>query len=296
MISVVILTKNEEQDLPSCLSSLRWCDDVHVLDSGSTDKTLEVAQNYNAQICTNPFKSFGHQRNFALENLFFKYDWILFLDADEVITTAFKRAITKATMEASNNIAGFYCCCKMMLEDRWLKYCDNFPKWQFRLVRKGRANFTDFGHGQKEGLVDGQLGYISEPYLHYSFSKGWTQWIERHNKYSSLEAKARFENRPKLNQFLSLHSSIRNPVLKSWLSRIPGWPLIRFIYSYIFNLGFLEGAPGFIYCTNMAYHEFLIQIKMRELKLIERKKETLTKDLALLNNRIKAQKKLQPKT
>lgn len=284
MISVVILTKNEEQDLPPCLSSLRWCDDVHVLDSGSTDRTLEVAQSYNAQISTNPFISFGQQRNFALENLLFKYDWILFLDADEVITTAFKRAITKATIEASHNTAGFYCCWKMMLEDRWLKFCDNFPKWQFRLVRKGRANFTDFGHGQKEGLVDGELGYISEPYLHYSFSKGWTQWIERHNKYSSLEAKARFENRPSLEQLLSVHSSIRNPALKSWLSKFPGWPLARFIYTYFINLGFMEGIPGFIYCTNMAYHEFLIQLKIRELKRKHKQKDHVKKELGLLKN------------
>lgn len=284
MISVVILTKNEEQDLQSCLSSLRWCDDVHVLDSGSTDRTLEVAHSYNAQISTNPFKSFGQQRNFALENLFFKYDWILFLDADEVITTAFKSAITQATIEASNNIAGFYCCWKMMLEDRWLKYCDNYPKWQFRLVRKGRANFTDFGHGQKEGMVDGELGYIKEPYLHYSFSKGWTQWLERHNKYSSLEARARMEKRFTLKELLSGHSSIRNPALKSWLSRIPGWPLARFIYSYIINLGFMEGTPGFIYCTNMAYHEFLIQIKMRELKREFIEKEQVEKELGHVEN------------
>lgn len=286
MISVIILTKNEEQDLPACLNALRWCDDVHVLDSGSTDQTLEVARNFEAIISFNAFKSFGEQRNYALEYLPLKYNWILFLDADEVVTPAFEKAIKNAILEAPAHIAGFYCCWKMMLEDRWLKYCDNFPKWQFRVLRKGRANFTDFGHGQKEGWVDGELGYIKEPYLHYSFSKGWTQWLDRHNKYSSLEAKDRLEKRVTLNLVLSGHSSIRNPALKSWLSRMPGWPLLRFLYTYFFNLGFLEGIPGFIYCTNMAYHEFLIQIKMREIKRKDRKNELLKKEFDLVENQI----------
>src|SRR5690606_23254572 len=141
------------------------------------------------------------------------HEWILFLDADEVVTPQFVQAIPKATAEAERDTVGFYCCWKMILEDRWLKYCDNFPKWQFRILRKGRATFTDFGHGQKEGKVDGVIGYIKEPYLHYSFSKGWTEWMERHNKYSSQEAISRLDNRPPFRNIFSQHSSIRNPAL-----------------------------------------------------------------------------------
>lgn len=267
MISVVILTKNEEQDLPICLESLAWTDDIHVLDSGSTDKTLDIALAYGAKISLNAFKSFGEQRNYALENLPLKYEWILFLDADEVATTHFVKALKKAITEAGEDIAGFYCCWKMMLEDTWLKHCDNFPKWQFRVLKKGRATFTDFGHGQKEGEILGKLDYIKEPYLHYSFSKGWTQWVERHNKYSSLEARDRIEKKPPFKNIFSGNSSKRNPALKSRLSNIPGWPFLRFLQAYVLNGGFLEGTPGFIYCTNMAYHEFLIKIKMRELRL-----------------------------
>lgn len=269
MISIIILTKNEEQDLPKCLTSLQWADDVHVLDSGSTDNTLEVAKAYGAKISFNNFESFGKQRNFALEHLDIKNEWILFLDADEVVTPEFLEAMKEAISEADENTAGFYCCWKMMLEDRWLKYCDNFPKWQFRVLKKGRASFTDFGHGQKENAVSGELRYINEPYLHYSFSKGWTEWIARHNKYSSQEAHARLHQRPPIKNIFSRHTSMRNPALKSWLSRVPGWPILRFLHAYFFNLGFLEGTPGLIYCVNMAYHEFLIKIKMRELRLYE---------------------------
>ena len=266
MISVIILTKNEEEDIARCLKSISWTDDVHVLDSGSDDQTVEIAESFNAKVSFHPFESFGKQRNYALANLELKYDWILFLDADEVATSEFKEEIIQSTSNADENIAGFYCCWKMMLEERWLKHCDNFPKWQFRLLKKGRACFTDFGHGQKEGEINGELGYIKNPYLHYSFSKGWTEWIDRHNKYSGQEAEARLYNRPPFSNIFNKHSSIRNPALKSWLIRLPGWPLLRFLHAYFFNLGFLEGSPGFIYCVNMAYHEFLISIKMRELR------------------------------
>ncbi|WP_424494955.1 glycosyltransferase family 2 protein [Salinimicrobium sp. GXAS 041] len=266
MLSIIILTKNEEKDLPQCLKSLQWCDDIYVLDSGSKDNTISIAKSYGAQVSYNRFESFGKQRNYALDHLDLKYDWVLFLDADEVATPKFRFAIKKAILESADNIAGYYCCWKMILEERWLKYSDNFPKWQLRLVRKGRISFTDFGHGQKEDKIFGETDYIKEPYMHYSFSKGWKHWIERHNKYSSLEAYDRLYNSPSFNKIFSRNSSQRNPALKSWLSRVPGWPLLRFVYTYFFNGGFLEGIPGFIYCVNIAYYEFLIKIKIRELK------------------------------
>lgn len=266
MISIVILTKDEEKDLPMSLKSVTWSDDIHILDSGSTDKTLEIAETFGAKISYNPFKSFGQQRNHALDHLNIKNDWILFLDADEVVTDAFKSDMFEAIEDADENTAGFYCCWKMMLENTWLKHCDNFPKWQFRLMRKGRARFMDFGHGQKESYVKGEILYLKEPYLHYGFSKGWTQWINRHNKYSTQEAIARVEYRPPFKTIFTKNSSKRNPALKSWLSRIPGWPFLRFFQAYILSFGFLEGVPGFIYCMNMSYYEFLIQIKMREYK------------------------------
>lgn len=266
MISVIILTFNEEKDLPHCISSVRWSDDIHILDSGSTDRTLEIAQQYKVNIAYNKFESFGQQRNFALDNLPIQNDWILFLDADEVATEKFQSSINEAVKTKSEEIAGYYCCWKMMLEGKWLKHCDNFPKWQLRLLRKGRIRFTDFGHGQKETEVQGIINYILEPYLHFGFSKGWFHWVEKHNKYSTMEAHARLNERPNFKNIFSPHGSTRNPALKCWLSLMPGWPLVRFFYSYLLKLGFLEGIPGLVYCMNMGYYEFLIQIKMRELR------------------------------
>lgn len=266
MVSVIILTKDEELDLPACLQALNWCNDIHVLDSNSTDRTQDIAREHGAGVWTHPFESFGKQRNYALDHLDIRYDWVLFLDADEIATDTFKSSVFKAINAADRNVAGYYCCWKMILEDKWLKRCDNFPKWQFRLLKKGKARFKDFGHGQKEDDVIGEILYLKEPYLHYGFSKGWSQWIERHNRYSSQEAKSRIISCPHFKDIFSGHGSVRNPALKSWLSKVPGWPFLRFFQSYFLNLGFLEGIPGLIYCTNMGFYEYLIQIKIREIR------------------------------
>jgi glycosyltransferase involved in cell wall biosynthesis len=266
MISVIILTRNEENDLPRCLEALRWCDDVHVVDSGSTDATVAIARQFGAHVWVNPFKSFGAQRNWALDHCQPKHEWILFLDADEVSNNEFVRAAKQAILEAKETTAGFYCCWKQLYDGRWLKRCDAFPKWQFRLMRKGRARFTDYGHGQKEGEVEGKLDYVPAPYDHHFLSKGIGFWLERHNRYAALEAVARLSAPSNFRDLFSLHGSKRNKALKPLVSRCPGWPLIRFFISYILRLGFLEGRAGFVYCVNLSYYEFLIRLKMREEK------------------------------
>lgn len=265
-LSIIILTLNEERDLPALLESIRWCDDIHLVDSGSTDATLEIARAAGVQCSEHPFLGFGQQRNWALENCPLKYPWILFLDADEASTPAFKAAVLQAIASAPDSVSGFYCCWKMMVEGRWLRRSDSFPKWQFRVVRRGRAAFVDFGHGQKEGEVDGALGYVSEPYLHFVLGKGWSTWIDRHNRYSSEEARERNRTPVRWREIFNSNTSVRNKALKPLVSRIPGWPLLRFLQAYVFSGGFLEGRPAFHYCVNLAYYEFLIQIKQRELK------------------------------
>jgi glycosyltransferase involved in cell wall biosynthesis len=266
MISIIILTRNEEQDLPRCLAALRWCDDVHVVDSGSTDQTIAIARNHGAQIYANPFVAFGVQRNWSLDHCRLKHSWVLFLDADEVANAEFVQATAKAVREAPEATAGFYCCWKWIYEERWLKRCDSFPKWQFRLLRRGRARFTDFGHGQKEAEVQGTIEYLKTPYDHHGLSKGIGPWLDRHNRYATLEAAARLDAPIVWADVFSSHGSKRNMALKPLVSRVPGWPLIRFFITYILCLGFLEGRAGFVYCANLAYYEFLIRIKMREAK------------------------------
>ena len=189
MIAAIILTLNEADDLPKCLDSLDWTDQNFVLDSGSTDDTCEIASSMGATVYKNKFKGFGQQRCWAIDNIPVKSDWILFIDADEVCTPKFASAVLDAIQNSKNDTAGFYCCWKLMLYGKWLKLSDSFPRWQFRILKKGKARYRDAGHAMKESDVLGELDYINEPYLHYAFSKGWTFWFNRHNRYSSLEAK-----------------------------------------------------------------------------------------------------------
>lgn len=269
MISVVILTQNEERDLPRCLDALRWCNDLHVVDSGSSDQTISITRKFGAHIYEHPFASFGAQRNWCLDHCNIKHPWILFLDADEVANPEFVKAMFEAVAQTPASTAGFYCCWKFIYEDQWLKRCDSFPKWQFRLLRKGSARFTDFGHGQKEGEVTGPIEYLPVPYDHHGLSKGIGRWLDRHNRYATLEADARLSAPINWRNVFSSHGSKRNQALKPIVSRLPCWPLMRFVAAYIFSLGFLEGRPAFVYCVNLAYYEFLIRIKMREKKLMQ---------------------------
>ncbi len=270
MVSVIILTKNEALNLGACLDSLRWCDDVHVLDSGSTDTTVAMARARGVRVRENIFASFAQQRNWALDHCEPRHEWVLFLDADERSTPAFAQAVQAAITAAPANRAGFFCCWKLMLEDRWLKHADAFPRWQLRLLRKGHVRFVDRGHGQKEGEVRGELDYLREPYLHFAYSKGWHDWVAKHNRYSDLEAVERAGQDVRWGNLFHQHSSQRNVVLKALLTRCPFGPLLRFAHAYLFRLGFLDGVPGLIHSANLGFYEYLVAIKFRELRRRQR--------------------------
>jgi len=248
------------------MSALSWCDDLHVVDSGSTDQTQAIAEELGATCLVNEFQGFGTQRNWALANCDLKHPWVLFLDADEQATKEFVDELKEAARSADDNCAGFYCCSKTMLFDRWLKRCDSFPKWQFRVVRRGWSSFENFGHAQREVVHKGTLGYLRAPSLHFAYAKGWSHWFERHNRYSTQEAKLRIERSAKFSELFSKHSAVRLKSLRILLSKLPGWPLLRFTVPFVFRLGFLEGRAGFTYCVNMAFYEYMIKLKMRELQ------------------------------
>ena len=268
-LTIVVLTLNEEADLPRCLLSLDGFGRLVVVDSGSTDKTKQIAIAHGALVLEHPFKAFGDQRNWALDQLTSKSpdDWILFLDADEVATINFRSAVERAIAAASNDVAGFFCCWKMLLNGVWLKNSDNFPKWQVRIIRNQRVRFIDVGHGQKEGAVIGKLQFLREPYLHYGFSKGWTAWIDRHNRYATLEASERTLHKAKWVDIFDNSPTKRNKALKLLLGQLPGWPLGRFLFTFLLRGGFLEGSAGMSYCLMLAYYELIIQLKMKEFRL-----------------------------
>ncbi len=263
-ISVIVLTLNEAMDLPDCLRSVTALGDLHVVDSGSSDATRDVAVAHGAKVYINPFGSFGRQRNWALDHCDVRSDWILFLDADERATPEFSLALTSALAQAAQKVAGFFCCWKMMLGARWLRRTDSFPKWQFRILRRGRARFCDFGHGQKEADVDGLIRYLHEPYLHYAFTRGWDYWKERHRSYAAKEAIEQLKARGSVRDVLSPHPSDRNKALKLALRRLPAWPLLRFLHMFVLKRGFMEGREAWDYCRHIFWFERLIRSNVRE--------------------------------
>jgi glycosyltransferase involved in cell wall biosynthesis len=265
-VSIIVLTKNEEANLPILAASIPWCDDVHVVDSLSNDGTVAKAQELGFRTWSNPFHGFGEQRNWALNHCELLHPWVLFLDADETGTPAFAEALAAAIADAPESVAGFYCCWKMIVDGVWLRRCDAFPKWQFRLLRRGRAHFANFGHGQRETDVQGEIRRLSEPYEHRPVSKGWDEWRARHERYAELEAQERVDLRFRPSAIFEPPGPERNRALKGVVSRIPGWPLVRFAVPYFLQLGFLEGPAGFRYCAELARYEARIQTRMREIK------------------------------
>jgi len=267
-VSVVVLTLNEEVNLPGCLKSVAWCDDVVVLDSYSTDRTEKIARAAGARFIQRQFDSFAAQRNYAIENVSFKHDWVLLLDADEVIPPELATEIQSAIASAAPDVAGFFLCYKTVFNGRWLKHSSTFPVWVLRLVREGRVRYLERGHGE-DYEAKGTIGYIHEPYLHYNFSKGMAEWFDKHNRYSTNEACAWVNEQRNVRidwpAFVSRDPVRRRRALKEFSFRLPLRPWLKFFYMYLVRGGFLDGAPGLTYCVLQAIYEYMICIKIREL-------------------------------
>jgi glycosyltransferase involved in cell wall biosynthesis len=269
-ITALILAKNEERDIARCVASLQWCDEVVVVDDGSTDATAALAIENGARVVDHRFESFAKQRNWALSNAGLRNEWVLHFDADEVSTPMFANEVANAVKEAGPDQVAFAICRKTMFLDRWMRYSDGFPVWIMRVTRKGAIEFEDKGHG--EVAIPSHIGYmrrIQEPMIHYLFSKGISNWIERHNRYSTAEAKLEFDRRMYVpwKSFFSRDGAQRRAAIRQLSRNMPCRPLLRFLYQYLFKFGFLDGVPGFLYCRMLATYEGWIVLKRRELEL-----------------------------
>ncbi len=265
-VSVVILTLNEEINISDCLASCDWSDDVHVLDSCSTDQTVPIAQSKGVQVHINPFQSFGAQRNWAIENIPLKHDWVFHLDADERFTPEILEEM-RALIAANPPEAGFYVPSKLMFRGRWLRRTGGYPAYQMRLFHKSRMRFHDYGHGQRE-LTTGSVGRLHSPYLHFNFSKGLEDWFEKHNRYSTQEARriAQDATEPlRLRDIFNKDPVRKRRVLKRIWYRLPFRPTLRWLIVLFFQGGILEGRPGRTYARLIMIYEQMIQLKLRDL-------------------------------
>ncbi len=270
MFSIVILTLNEEQNLPACLASTAGCDDVVVLDSGSTDRTAEIARAAGARVVVNRFENFAQQRNYAHESIPFRHDWVFHLDADETLTP--ELAAECAGLAASTkgkSLDGFFAAPKMMFRGHWIPHCTDYPAWQARFVHVRRFRFVQSGHGQREapGLL---MSRMQNAYFHNLSSQSEEDMRTKHARYARAEATSFIATRRPASilwKALCSHDPLlRRRALKETSHHLPARGVLRMLYQYVLRGGFLDGAPGLAYCRLLADYERAISSEIRQLK------------------------------
>jgi glycosyltransferase involved in cell wall biosynthesis len=267
MISVLILTKNESQDLRSCLESVRWSDDVHVFDSCSTDQTPEIARAVGSHVTQREFDNWSAHQNWALANLPFRNPWVFYLDADERVTPELAASIQQAVRNPGDKVA-FRVRRRDFWGDRWLRHVQ-MTSYYMRLFRPEKMRYERLVN--PISIADGPVGELAGFLDHYPFSKGMDHWLNRHNSYSSLEAQQIESNRA-ANRPFSLSQALfgkdrnqRRFHQKEMFYRMPGRPLLKFLLLYVGKRGFLDGCVGFRYAMLQSFYEYMIVLKTKEL-------------------------------
>jgi glycosyltransferase involved in cell wall biosynthesis len=271
MISILILTLNEEANLPGCLESVKWSDDIVVLDSYSTDRTVNIATASGAHIVQRRFDNWAAHQNWAVENIPFKHPWVFYLDADERMTEVLKQEILCIAGSQDEERVAFYCGRRNYFMGRWIKHAYP-PSLIMRFFRPQKVRFERLVNPVPG--IDGLHGYLKEMFEHYNFSKGLSEWFDKHNKYSQLEAVEGINGLRELDapygRLLSRDSASRRKALKSLSFRMPCRPFLKFFYFYFMQRGFLDGRPGLTYCVMQSIYEYMIVVKMKELVLREK--------------------------
>jgi glycosyltransferase involved in cell wall biosynthesis len=268
MFSVYILTYNEEIDIAACIESAQMSDDIIVIDSYSSDRTVEIASRYPVRVIQHAFETHGKQRTWMLQEVPAKHDWVYILEADERFTPELFNECLNAIK--SQAFIGYYVAERVMFMDRWIRFSTQYPRYQMRLFRKDSVWFDDYGHTERE-VCNGPTHFLQETYPHYTCGKGLSRWIEKHNRYSSdeaVETVRQLENGSIdwSNLFFGKTEVDRRRALKDLSQHLPFRPLIRFLYMYFFLGGILDGKAGFAWCTLQAFYEYLILLKVDEIK------------------------------
>jgi glycosyltransferase involved in cell wall biosynthesis len=265
LVSVCILTLNEEINLAECIDSCRFSDDIVVFDSQSVDRTKAIALAKGVRIAERAFDNYATQRNAAISTVNYKHDWVLMVDADERIPMDLAREIEERLASVDAGTVLFRVRRRDMFLGRWLKRSSGYPTWFGRLMRVGRV--TVMRDVNEEYLADGEIAYLDAHIDHFPFNKGIAYWFERHNRYSSMEAIAKLTQctaPASLRTLLTADAIVRRRILKQLLYRVPMRPLIVFLYLYVFRLGLLDGRAGFHFSRMRAVYEFCIDLKVME--------------------------------
>jgi glycosyltransferase involved in cell wall biosynthesis len=268
-VSVIILTFNEEANIEHALRSVApFAEEVFVVDSGSADRTADIARRHTPHVVEHPFENYSAQRNWALDHLPVTQPWVMFLDADETIPGALWREIAETLSVPDRPEAGFFMNRKFIFLGRWLRFGGFSPTWILRLFRRGKGRYEPRPVNE-HAVVDGPAGYFREPFLHED-RKDLSAWLARHNRYTTMEAEELMKGEREGNLPMALFGS--QPERKRFLrykiwNRLPFHGLLRFLYTYVFRLGFLDGRAGFHFAVLISGVEYLTALKAYEKRL-----------------------------
>jgi glycosyltransferase involved in cell wall biosynthesis len=279
-VSVLIPAKNEEQNLPACLESVARADEIFIVDSQSSDRTGEIAESYGAKVVQFYFNGrWPKKKNWSLDNLPFRNDWVLIVDCDERITPELWDEIAEAIKKP--DYTGYYLNRKVYFLGKWIRYGGKYPDWNLRLFQHKLGRYenlktedipnTGDNEVHEHVILDRKAGYLKNDMLHIDFRDIY-HWLERHNRYSNWEARVYYNILTDSDESGTIGANLfgdavqRKRFLKKIWVRLPLKPLLRFILFYIIRLGFLDGKAGYIYGRLLSQYEFQIGVKLYELQ------------------------------
>jgi glycosyltransferase involved in cell wall biosynthesis len=273
-VSLLVPIKNEAEILERCLNSVPWAGEIFVVDSQSTDESAEIAQRHGAKVVQFHFNgTWPKKKNWALENLPFKNEWVLILDADEVLPPAAATEIANAIANPGK-IAGYWINRRFFFLGRWLRH-SYYPNWNLRLFRHTLGRYEQLTTAETRSgdnevhehvVVRGPTAKLQCEIDHYAFPSVEV-FIEKHNRYSNWEARVSADKLlPGSSSELSHERVGRRRRLKALSQRLPFRPLLRFLYIYIWQKGFLDGRDGYYFARLHAVYEFLSVAKTYELR------------------------------
>ena len=270
-IAIMIPTKNEQDNLPFALAGVEgWAEQVFVLDSGSTDRTEEIAREHGAEFVLHAWEGYARQKNWGLENLPIATPWVFILDADEVITAELRdelSAVAKADSCAEN---AFYINRFFIFLGKRIRHCGYYPSWNLRFFRRGKARYEQ-REVHEHMVVEGKSGYLKHD-MEHNDRRGLEDYIAKHNHYSTLEARELHRIETNAASGTMKFSFFGGPIeRRRWVKhciwpKLPAKWFFRWLYMYVLKLGVLDGVVGFHFCLFLASYEHQISLKLKELR------------------------------
>jgi len=254
MLTVVILTQNEQANLPRCLDAIPARYPVVIVDSGSTDATLAIAESRGCRIYTNPWPGFAEQRNFALNRCAIGTPWILFVDADEIYPSAFYDRF-EAEMAGSDALDVLMVPSILYLRGKRLGHAPGYPIYHPRLVRRESTRFVRNHTGHGEAVINScRIGYSDIPYDHYFYHGEIIEWMHKHVGKAAQEVRLQ----PTQDAVMTTRGRLSVLLGRSWL-RVLG----RFLYHFVFRGGFRDGAAGLEFALMFTWYEATIYMQAK---------------------------------